>query len=174
MALQNEKYTACRVILLKMLSRRCALFDSLTPLERQLLATRVVALDGPSLQRGLKTYNWNSLGIMDFIETYSKELDAFETTLTSVRHISSEIESAIRRVSEAAFFRADECADSHASSESGDFFASLKLKVDKTSADIRKEYEVVMKHLLKIEQVVFDSATGKIEELRTYYLILGK
>ena len=55
------------------------------------------------------------------------------------------------------------------SSESGDFFASLKLKVDKTSADIRKEYEVVMKHLLKIEQVVFDSATGKIEELRTYY-----
>ena len=168
-ALQNEKYTACRVILLKMLSRRCALFDSLTPLERQLLATRVVALDGPSLQRGLKTYNWNSLGIMDFIETYSKELDAFETTLTSVRHISSEIESAIRRVSEAAFFRVDECADSHASSESGDFFASLKLKVDKTSADIRKEYEDVMKHLLKIEQVVFDSATGKIEELRTYY-----
>ena len=54
-ALQNEKYTACRVILLKMLSRRCALFDSLTPLERQLLAARVVALDGPSLQRGMKT-----------------------------------------------------------------------------------------------------------------------
>ena len=76
-ALQNEKYRSYQSSLGKIISRRKTLLDSLTPLEEQLLTQRISALNGAALRPGLTTYNWNSLGIPDFVRSYDIELDDF-------------------------------------------------------------------------------------------------
>lgn len=167
--LQSEKYGVYRGILGKMLSRRRDVLDSLSSLETQIFHTRIEALDGASLQRGTRTCNWNSLSVPDFVAAYTKGLDEFAAMLSAMRATDCDIERAVGRISGASFFDITKIIDSDRQITSGDFFARLATQCNVVSSDIRDEYLGIMRLLLKVEEIVHGSSTGKVVHLKEYY-----
>ena len=173
-ALQSEKYSAYRCTLSKMLAHRRDVLDSLSPLERQLFRTRVAVLNGASLHRGLKTYNWNSLGIPDFVAAYTTELNDFTTVVDGVRTHAGDLERSVKKISVSSFVDCEALSKSGVERESGELFAQLAAQCSKTASVVREEYVNIMNLLLRVEEIVFGTRTGKVVHLREYYALLGE
>lgn len=168
-ALQSEKYSAYRCTLSKMLAHRRDVLDSLSPLERQLFRTRVAVLNSASLHRGLKTYNWNSLGIPDFVAAYTTELKDFTTVIDGVRTHAGDLERSVKKISVSSFVDCEALSKSGVERESGELFAQLAAQCSKTASVVREEYVNIMNLLLCVEEIVFGTRTGKVVHLREYY-----
>ena len=167
--LQSEKYGAHRGALGKMLAQRRDVLGSLSPLEKQIFNTRVEILNSHSLHRGTKTYNWNSLGIPNFVASYTNELEEFASVLKAARTAESDLQRAVHRISIASFFDLDGSTDALMALDSGDFFTKLTAHVNKVASSIRDEYLGIMRLLLQVEEVVFGSRNGDVVQLKGFY-----
>jgi len=168
-ALQNEKYRSYQSSLGNIISRRKTLLDSLTPLEEQLLTQRISALNGTALRPGLTTYNWNSLGIPDFVRSYDIELDGFTELLTDVRACARDVELVVGKVATTTLVDFERLVKLPNVCESGEFFARFAKQCRHAASKLREEYLTIMRLLINVETIVFGTSTGEHAMLAEYY-----
>jgi dynein axonemal heavy chain len=83
-ALQEEKYSQFRDMLEAMIGNYHAVISSIEDQERLLLAPLETRLK-ITMQAGLQQLNWNSLGIVDFVETAATEIGIVSSLLNQVK-----------------------------------------------------------------------------------------
>jgi hypothetical protein len=77
---------------------------SLIPVEKKLLKAHIALLN-MALEPGCTSYNWNNLGIKNFIETCRKSISTFAETRSKVEKEAKMIEERVNAIEEAKLIR---------------------------------------------------------------------
>lgn len=103
-ALQETEYYRYVDKLNKMLREYYATIESLKDVEKDLLRNQLNALKD-KLTPGTESYNLNSLGINDFIQTCTNEIKRFQDTKNKVEEKNRNIEDIIKTIENADILR---------------------------------------------------------------------
>ena len=99
-ALQDEKYLNQREQMMVMLNAYKAAVTSLTPVEATVFSEKLKRLRAV-LQPGYSPLNWNSLGILEFVEKCKEAINEFASLVTQVKKNGGVIEQVAADISAA-------------------------------------------------------------------------
>jgi len=103
-ALQEEKYKEFNEQLELLVDSYDQVVGDLTDVQRNLLDRQIQALD-KCLRPGLQVLNWNSLGILDFIEEGNRGVAALRSVRDQVEKSQERIESVVEAIENAVLVR---------------------------------------------------------------------
>ncbi|KAH7817501.1 dynein haevy chain 5, inner dynein arm 1 alpha [Monocercomonoides exilis] len=102
-ALQEDKFRTRLESLNMVVGNYSRAVDSIRPIEKDLLTQRIRQLL-VVLQPGLVTFNWNSLGLDEFIQEAMTEIDQFQSVITHAHDNEDAIHTVIDRIARAKLF----------------------------------------------------------------------
>ena len=165
-ALQEDKFNACRQALYEMLQRYRAAVDRLSEVERSLFSEKLRELRAV-LEPGYNPLNWMSLGILEFVETCDFAINEFSSLVNQVQKTAGVVAAAVNDISTASAVveppAGDEVLDLL---EAMEFFERHRTELCNRLA---RKYRSIGPLLGKVEEAVAGTNTGKSAQLRGYY-----
>ena len=165
-ALQEDKFNACRQALYEMLQRYRAAVDRLSEMERSLFSEKLRELRAV-LEPGYNPLNWMSLGILEFVETCDFAINEFSSLVNQVQKTAGVVAAAVNDISTASVVveppAGDEVLDLL---EAMEFFERHRTELCNRLA---RKYRSIGPLLGKVEEAVAGTNTGKSAQLRGYY-----
>lgn len=137
----------------------------LTPIEKELMTKKLEELES-SLLPGFNIYNWNSLGIPEFIQACNKAINTFQQVVKQVQKNSGIIEQVVYSIAGSRIVKEPEGEEVMDLQEFHEHIEKHRLEaVEK----LVKKYRTIAPLLGKIEEVVAGTNTGKSPVLLSYY-----
>ncbi|KAF4667709.1 Dynein heavy chain 10, axonemal [Perkinsus chesapeaki] len=192
LALQMDKYKDYAEQLRVMLQSYEEAIGGLSMVQCKILHTQIRDLH-KCLRPGLTPLNWNSLGIIDFIESASRGIAAFKNVREQVEKSEERIEAVVESIERSILVRpfdwtktdispsaststlAEESVGSSSSDVSKtmdvmefyDFFETHRVAEVEKLVD---QYEAIGPFLIKIEETTAGTKSGAAESMREYYV----
>ncbi|EGF80533.1 hypothetical protein BATDEDRAFT_25191 [Batrachochytrium dendrobatidis JAM81] len=163
--LQEEKYYSLVENLGSMLKAYHAAVDPLDVSELKLLHIHLTELKRV-MKPGFTRLNWNSLGIPEFIQKCTLEINKFSSLVNQTRKNSLNINRTIDQIASALLIkepRKDEIIDAH------EFFDSVNTHRAHVMETLVVKYLGIGPLLMKTESLVANTNTGKSKILKDYY-----
>jgi len=173
--LQEEKYHGYVEGLRTMLENYHNAIAALTPVEKSLLAKRLVKLE-KVLNPGFSPLNWNSLGIPDFVAMANKAIGEFNSLVNQVQKNSSIIDLVVQTIATAATV-VDPCVprgDVVEIQDLHEFYEVIERNRMETAEELLRKYRTIAPLLGKIEEAVAGTNTGRSPQLKEYYYFWEK
>ena len=174
-ALQEDKYHGLVEGLKEVISNFEHAVQTLRPPERVVMADHIVRLEG-TINRGMQSYNWNSLGIQDFIETCQREIHDFQVLSVRVVNLADGIQSVVSSIGRSVLFHVPDGEDVLPGTlELHELDQFLESHMHESILNLTKKYEGISDQLMSIEQLVDPPRPdnpvkpGRSRRLRTYY-----
>eukprot|EP00398_MALV-I-01_sp_L67-1_P000765 gene765-501_t len=166
-ALQQDKYQEFSVQLQVLLDSYSAVVDDLTPVQKKLLAKQIQKLE-KCLKPGLSPLNWNSLGILEFIEDCQKGVSEFRSVRDQVEKSEERIDALIVSIEKAQLVRDFDWtrADVMDIQELSEYFEKHRAAVVK---DLVTKYEWMSPLLIKVEETTVGTKSGCAPSMFEYY-----
>ena len=165
-ALQDEKYLNQREQMMVMLNAYKAAVTSLTPVEATVFSEKLKRLRAV-LQPGYSPLNWNSLGILEFVEKCKEAINEFASLVTQVKKNGGVIEQVAADISAArVVFDPPVGAETLDATE---MFEHLERHRTEVVDELVRKYRTIGPLLGKIEEAVAGTNTGKSPQLAEYY-----
>ncbi|KAI8922930.1 hypothetical protein BC831DRAFT_55734 [Entophlyctis helioformis] len=164
-ALQEEKYYYLVENLNSMLKSYHSVMDPLDAAEKKLLNVHITELKRV-MKPGFTRLNWNSLGIPEFIQRCTLEINKFSSLVNQTRKNSSNISRTIEQIASALLIKEpprDEIVDAH------EFFDSINRHRNNVVEALVLKYRSIGPLLMKTESLVANTNTGKSKMLKDYY-----
>eukprot|EP00842_Homolaphlyctis_polyrhiza_P003630 jgi/Hompol1/4268/HPOL_001758-RA len=164
-ALQEEKYYYLVENLNSMLKAYHNVMDPLDAAEKKLLHVHISELKRV-MKPGFTRLNWNSLGIPEFIQRCTLEINKFSSLVNQTRKNSSNINRAIEQIASALLIKEpprDDIIDAH------EFFDMINRHRGSIVDALVVKYRSIGPLLMKTESLVANTNTGKSRMLKDYY-----
>eukprot|EP01028_Stygiella_incarcerata_P003072 TRINITY_DN1583_c0_g3_i1.p1 TRINITY_DN1583_c0_g3~~TRINITY_DN1583_c0_g3_i1.p1 ORF type:complete len:4602 (-),score=1271.77 TRINITY_DN1583_c0_g3_i1:125-13930(-) len=166
-ALQEEKYLKYIEDLREVVNRYHEAQGLLKSAERDLMDTHVVAL-AKVIRRGLTTLNWNSLGIQDFIDDANRHISEFHARVKQVQKNSSAIRAAVALMASTMLIKLPSAMRGELL-DLQEFYETMEShRAEKIDLLMRK-YRTIGPLLRKIEEIAFNTNTGKAPQMAHFY-----
>ncbi|MCO5597848.1 hypothetical protein L7F22_051932 [Adiantum nelumboides] len=169
--LQEEKFMLYIENIQSMLHQYQKTTGILTSVEAKLLAYHLTTLQ-QVLEPGFSYLNWNSLGIPDFVSFCSKAINEFKSLVNQVQNNASSIEKAVEGigntnlVQETLFWI---CSINLVPLSWQELYERLEQERQSAVSEALKQYRSVSPLLMKLEEIVVSTNTGKSPVLVEYY-----
>ena len=121
------------------------------------------------IQPGLTRFNWNSLGIQEYVEGCERTLKNLTTTAKQIIRIEKEIESKISCLEQFNLFSGTKPSDSLRRLECKEFFTDMEQSRIKTVNDMLLIYNGVGPILMKLESLVHHTSSGASPFMTLFY-----
>nr|KAJ3423035.1 Dynein heavy chain 10, axonemal [Polyrhizophydium stewartii] len=164
-ALQEEKYYYLVENLNSMLKAYHAVMGPLDMAERKLLHVHIAELKR-IMKPGFTRLNWNSLGIPEFIQRCTLEINKFSSLVNQTRKNSSNINRTIEQIASALLIKEpprEDIVDAH------EFFDAINRHRTNVVEALILKYRSIGPLLMKTESLVANTNTGKSKILKDYY-----
>ncbi|KAF4659064.1 Dynein heavy chain 10, axonemal [Perkinsus olseni] len=190
LALQMDKYKDYAEQLRVMLRGYEEAIGGLTMVQCKVLHTQIADLH-KCLRPGLTPLNWNSLGIVDFIESATRGIAAFRNIREQVEKSEERVQAVVESIEQSILVRpfdwtktdlspspststlAEDSVDSSSDyqrvmdvQEFYDYFETHRLSEVEKLVD---QYEAIGPFLIKIEETTAGTKSGAAESMREYY-----
>ncbi|KAF4710897.1 Dynein heavy chain 10, axonemal, partial [Perkinsus olseni] len=190
LALQMDKYKDYAEQLRVMLQGYEEAIGGLTMVQCKVLHTQIADLH-KCLRPGLTPLNWNSLGIVDFVESATRGIAAFKNIREQVEKSEERVQAVVESIEQSILVRpfdwtktdlspspststlAEDSVDSSSDyqrvmdvQEFYDFFETHRLSEVEKLVD---QYEAIGPFLIKIEETTAGTKSGAAESMREYY-----
>ncbi|KAF4706069.1 Dynein heavy chain 10, axonemal, partial [Perkinsus olseni] len=190
LALQMGKYKDYAEQLRVMLQGYEEAIGGLTMVQCKVLHTQIADLH-KCLRPGLTPLNWNSLGIVDFVESATRGIAAFKNIREQVEKSEERVQAVVESIEQSILVRpfdwtktdlspspststlAEDSVDSSSDyqrvmdvQEFYDFFETHRLSEVEKLVD---QYEAIGPFLIKIEETTAGTKSGAAESMREYY-----
>jgi dynein heavy chain len=166
-ALQQDKYKEFVEQLNLLLDAYDGAVGDLTAVQRKLLHKQVVELD-KCLRPGLTPLNWNSLGILDFIEDGNRGISAFRSVRDQVQKSEERIETVVSAIENASLVRPFDWKRPDVMDHMEFYEYFEKHRVAQVE-DLVKKYDSIGPFLVKIEETTAGTKTGSAPSMVEYY-----
>eukprot|EP00958_Prasinococcus_capsulatus_P027403 scaffold5502_cov390-Prasinococcus_capsulatus_cf.AAC.6 len=167
-ALQEENFLTYIDGLQNMLGQYCEAINSLSPVERELLATRMACLQ-KVLGPGFDPLNWNSLGLPEFIGTCIKAINEFNATVHQVQKSSLAICKVVDAIATTSLVPAGYSESSTEVMDLHEFADAAERHRCEAMERLLPMYRTIGPLLGKVEEAVAGTNTGRCPHLRGYY-----
>ncbi|KAJ3336288.1 Dynein heavy chain 10, axonemal, partial [Gonapodya sp. JEL0774] len=163
--LQEEKYYAYIESLSTVVASHRQVLESLDVAERKLLGSHIMELRRV-IKPGLTRLNWNSLGIADYIQKCTAEINKFSSIVNSIRKNSANIAHVVEQIARAQLIKdppIQDLMDAH------EFFEFVNKHCTATVEILVQKYAGIAPLLIKIESLVAGTNSGRSKQLKDYY-----
>ena len=165
--LQEDKYHGYVEALKAMLAAHAQISESLSSVEVQLLQPRIAELR-TCLDKGFTLLNWNSLSIPEFTMSCTKAINKFNGLVKQIQKNASIIKGVVDKISTAELVSKPSAANSDVPELSELYEESERVRTT-TLEGLVRQYHQIGPLLIKQEEMVVSSNTGRSPQLRKYY-----
>ncbi|NXX13494.1 DYH10 protein, partial [Podargus strigoides] len=167
-ALQEDKYLRYANILENMLDRYHKLMGTLNEAETKLLDNHIQEL-WKLFKPGHRRLTWNSLCIDDFIVRSTKAVRKFESLVHRIHNNSEDISNKLLFIESTNLFKFPLSKYGDNLPKAKEFFEYIKCERAKDVAHMVKQYTAIPQFLIKVEERVANTNSGKSPKLSSYY-----
>ena len=164
--LQEDKYHGYVEALKAMLAAHAQISESLSSVEVQLLQPRIAELR-TCLDKGFTLLNWNSLSIPEFTMSCTRAINKFNGLVKQIQKNASIIKGVVDAISTAELV-SKPSADRDVPELSELYEESERVRTT-TLEKLVRQYHQIGPLLIKQEEMVVSSNTGRSPQLRKYY-----
>ena len=164
--LQEGKYHRYVEALRAMLAAHAQINESLSPVEVQLLQPRIAELRH-CLDKGFTLLNWNSLSIPEFTASCTKAINKFNSLVKQIQKNASIIKGVVDAISSAELVSRP--SSSSDVPELSELYEESERVRTTTLEGLVRQYHQIGPLLIKQEEMVVSSNTGRSPQLRRYY-----
>ena len=165
--LQEDKYHGYVEALKAMLAAHAQISESLSSVEVQLLQPRIAELR-TCLDKGFTLLNWNSLSIPEFTMSCTRAINKFNGLVKQIQKNASIIKDIVVKISTAELVSKPSAANSDVPELSELYEESERVRTT-TLEGLVRQYHQIGPLLIKQEEMVVSSNTGRSPQLRKYY-----
>ena len=164
--LQEDKYHGYVEALKAMLAAHAQISESLSSVEVQLLQPRIAELR-TCLDKGFTLLNWNSLSIPEFTMSCTRAINKFNGLVKQIQKNASIIKGVVASISMAELV-SKPSANSDVP-ELSELYEETERVRTTTLEGLVRQYHQIGPLLIKQEEMVVSSNTGRSPQLRPYY-----
>lgn len=175
--LQEEKYYVYVESLTAMLDYHAAVLGSLSPVEASLLDAKLGEVRAV-LRRGCELLNWNSLSIPEFVKASTDAIKRFESLSKQIQkkaHIIKGVVNAIARAQVVQLGGPPKEGKEGAGGavaevpELQELYDEMQRARMRTMDELAQKYHQISPLLMKVEEEVVGTSTGRSPLMRAYY-----
>ncbi|CAD7947894.1 unnamed protein product [Amoebophrya sp. A25] len=166
--LQEEKYKQFVEQLQLLVEAYDEVVGAMSDVQRDLLKGQLKMLDD-CLRPGLEVLNWNSLGIMAFIEEGNRGVSTLRSTVDQVEKSQERIENVVEAIENAVLVRPFNWEEQSEVMDHNEFYEYFERFREEQIAELVKKYESISPFLIKIEETTAGTKTGSSPSMADYY-----
>nr|XP_015221526.1 PREDICTED: dynein heavy chain 10, axonemal [Lepisosteus oculatus] len=167
-ALQEDKFLRYIGGLKNMVNRYHILMDSLNEAETNLLDEQIHELQRV-LRSGYKRLNWNSLGILDFINRSTQAISKFESLVNQIQKNARDIDAKLQSIESANLFKFPSPSREGDLPGVKEFFEFIERERMKDVNLLSRKYTAIGPLLTKMEGLIMHTNTGQDKRMAQYY-----
>ncbi|XP_069727356.1 dynein axonemal heavy chain 10 [Phaenicophaeus curvirostris] len=167
-ALQEDKYHRYKNGLKNMLDHYHKLMGSLNEAETRLLDDHIQDL-WEVFKSGHRRLNWNSLGVGDFIVQCTRAIRKFEMLVHQICDNSEDINNKLLFIGSTNLFKFPSSKNGDELPKVKEFFEYVKCERSKAVTHLVRKYTAIPQLLIKVEEQVANTNSGKSPKLTSYY-----
>ncbi|NXP47120.1 DYH10 protein, partial [Heliornis fulica] len=167
-ALQEDKYLRYKDRLKNMLDHYHKMMGMLNEAEAKLLDDSIQELRR-MFKLGHRRLSWNSLGIGDFIVRCTEAIKKFESLVHRIHNNSEDINNKLLFIESTNLFKFPLSKNGDELPKAKEFFEYIKCERAKDVAYMVRKYTAIPQLLMKVEEQVANTNSGKSPKLTSYY-----
>ncbi|CAD7925016.1 unnamed protein product [Amoebophrya sp. A120] len=168
--LQEEKYKQFVEQLQLLANAYDEVVGDMSTVQRNLLKGQLRELDA-CMEPGLGVLNWNSLGILDFIEEGNRGVSTLRSVRDQVEKSQERIENVVDAIEKAILVKPFNWEqEDQEVMDHQEFYEYFEKFREQQVADLVKKYESISPFLIKIEETTAGTKTGSSPAMAEYYV----